>query len=197
VTCKWLRLAALLGTAALAGCGSSPVTHFYTLNSAAQPAAAGADGKAAYVVAIGAVAVPDSVDRPQIVLRGSGNQVSFSEFERWGGALKDEIALAVAANLKQALGGANVFAYPMSAGMNADVDVLLHVQRFDSALGDAATVDILWRVSPAKGAMKSGQSTVHEPAGGPGYDALVAAHARALAAVSRDIAAAVRATRAP
>ena len=197
MTRKFLLLAALLATAALSGCGSSPVTHFYTLNPAAEPVAAGAGAKAVYIVAVGAVSLPDGVDRPQIVLRTGGNRVSFSEFERWVGALKDEIALAVAANLKQGLGGANVSAYPMSAGMNADVNVLLYVQRFDSALGDAATVEILWQVTPAKGAVKTGQSTVREPAGGPGYEALVAAHVRALAAVSRDIAAAIRATRTP
>ena len=190
-------LFALVGFAALAGCGSSPVTHFYTLNPAAEPAATGTGARAAYVVAIGAVALPDAIDRPQIVLRSGSSQVTFSEFERWVGALKDEIALAVAASLKRGLGGANVFAYPASAGMNADVKVLLHVQRFDSALGDAATVEILWQVSPAKGTAKTGQSMVREPAGGPGYDALVAAHVRALAAVSRDIAAAIRATQTP
>jgi len=188
---------ALLGAAALAGCGSSPVTHFYTLNPAAEPVATATGAKAAYVVAIGAVALPDGIDRPQIVLRSGASRVSFSEFERWVCALKDEIALAVAANLRQGLGGASVSAYPASAGINADVNVLLHVQRFDSTLGDAATVEILWQVTPAKGAVKTGQSTVREPAGGPGYDALVAAHMRALAAVSRDIAAAIRAGQAP
>lgn len=197
MTRNWLLLAALLGTAVLAGCGGSPVTHFYTLNPAAEPAAAGAGGKAAYSVAIGAVALPDGIDRPQIVLRSGGNRISFSEFERWVGALKDEIALAVAANLKQGLDGASVFAYPMGAGIKADVNVLIYVQRFDSVLGDAATVEVLWQVSPARGAVRTGQSNVREPAGGPGYDALVAAHARALAAVSRDIAAAVRAVRTP
>jgi uncharacterized lipoprotein YmbA len=193
---KFLLRVALLGSAVLAGCGSSPVTRFYTLHPAAEPAATGA-GAAAYVVAIGAVALPDAVDRPQIVLRTGATQVSFSDFERWVGALKDEIALAVTANLKRGLGGANVFAYPTSAGMNADVNVLLYVQRFDSVLGDAASVEILWQVSTAKGGVKTGQSSVREPAGGPGYDALVAAHVRALAAVSRDIAAAIRATQTP
>ena len=196
MTRNWLWFAALLGSAALAGCGSSPVTHFYTLHPAAEPPAAAAGARAAYIVAVGAVVLPDGLDRPQIVLR-NGNRVSFSDFERWGGALKDEIALAVAANLRQGLGGANVYAYPMGTGMAADVNVLLYVQRFDSALGDAATVEILWRVSPAKGAAKSGQSTVREPAGGPGYEALVAAHVRALAAVSRDIAEAIRTARTP
>jgi len=197
VTRTLLLLAALLGSVALSGCGSTPVTNFYTLSPAAEPAAAGAGARAAYIVAVGAVSLPDGVDRPQIVLRTGGSRVTFSDFERWVGAVKDEIALSVAANLKQGLAGASVFAYPTSAGMNADVSVLLHVQRFDSSLGDAATVEILWQVAPAKGPVKTGHSTVREPAGGPGYEALVAAHVRALAAVSRDIAAAIRATRAP
>jgi uncharacterized protein len=188
----WLAL--LIGAGVLlSGCGSSPVTRFYTLNPVAAPAAA--DARGSITVVIGAVSLPDGLDRPQIVLRGAGNQVTFSEFERWLGSPKDEIALAIAGGLKQALGGASVFAGPMSAGMSADVVVLLQVQRFDSVLGDAATVEAAWQVVPAKGAAKAGQSSVREPAGGPGYDALLAAHSRALAAVSRDIAAAIRATR--
>ena len=189
-----IGLAALLGAGALlalAGCGSTPVTHFYTLSPAPAPAAAGN----AVTAAIGAVQLPDGLDRPQIVLRGAGNQVMFSEFERWLGSPKDEIALAVAGGLGQALGGASVYAYPMSAGMSADFGVVLHVQRFDSVLGEAATVEVLWQVLPAKGAVRKGQSFVREPAGGPGYDALVAAHGRALAAVGRDIASAIREAR--
>jgi uncharacterized lipoprotein YmbA len=182
--------AVVLAIVLLSGCGSSPVTRFYTLSPAAPPAPAQARGP--MTVAIGAVSLPDGVDRPQIVLRGAGNQVTFSDFERWVGSLKDEIALAVAGGLKQALGGASVFAGPLSAGVKADINVLLHVQRFDSVLGDSVTVEVAWQVVPAKGAAKAGQSTVREPAGGPGYDALVAAHSRALAAVSRDIAAAIR-----
>jgi uncharacterized lipoprotein YmbA len=178
----------------LSGCtGSSPVTRFYTLSPAAAPVAA--DARSPLTVVIGAVSLPDGMDRPQIVLRGAGSQVTFSEFERWLGSPKDEVALAVAGGLKQALGSASVFAGPLSTGMSADVIVLLHVQRFDSALGDAATVEAAWQVLPAKGAPKSGHSSVREPAGGPGYDALVAAHGRALAAVSRDIATAIRASR--
>jgi uncharacterized protein len=185
----------LIGAGALlSGCmGGSPVTRFYTLAPASPPAAA--EARSAMTVVIGAVSLPDGLDRPQIVLRGAGNQVTFSEFERWLGTPRDEIALAVAGGLKQALAGASVFAGPLSTGMSADVTVLLHVQRFESVLGEAATVEAAWQVVPAKGAPKSGHSSLREPTGGPGYDALVAAHGRALAAVSRDIAAAIRAGR--
>jgi uncharacterized lipoprotein YmbA len=188
------RLWMLAAGAVLAGCtGSSPVTRFYTLTTGAPQAAA--EARAAPSVAIVAVSLPDGVDRPQIVLRGAGNQVSFSEFDRWLGSPRDEIALAIGSGLRQALGGASVFTGPLSAGMSADFSVVLHVQRFDSVLGDAATVEAAWQVIPARGAARAGQSSVREPAGAPGFDALVAAHSRALAAVSRDIAAAIRAAR--
>jgi len=53
-------------------------------------------------------------------------------------------------------------------------------------------VEVAWQVIPAKGAARAGLSSAREATGGPGYDALVAAHGRALAAVSRDIALAIR-----
>jgi hypothetical protein len=179
----------LLAAAVLAGCSSPPKTNFYTLSPAAS-APARADAKVPYSVAIGPVGVPESLDRPQMVVRTGANQVSIAEFERWAGPLKSEIALAIAENLKPLLGGASVFTYPQ--GVNADVNVSLDVQRFESVLGEAATVEVLWQVRALKGAPTSGRSTVREAAGGPGYEALVAAYARALAAVSRDIAAAIR-----
>jgi len=184
----------LLAAATLAACSSPPKTNFYTLSSAAS-APAGADARAPYSVAIGPVGIPESLDRPQMVTRTGANQLTLAEFERWAGPLKSEIALAIAENLKPLLGGASVFTYPQ--GLGADVNVSVDVQRFDSALGEAATVEVLWQVRTAKGAPKSGRSLVREAAGGPGYDALVAAHGRALATVSGDIATAIRAARTP
>ena len=188
---KSALIAALLAAAALVGCGSSPKANFYTLGPGAAPARA--EAKASYRIAIGAVTVPDALSRPQIVTRAGANQVTINEFERWAGPLKDEIARALAANLTQLLAGASVFAYPQSANVEADYKVFVDVQRFDSAPGDAATVEALWQVRPAKGEPKFGRSIAREATQGKDYDALVAAHGRALAAVSRDIAAAIRA----
>lgn len=187
--------ACLLAAAALAGCGSSPTTHFYTLSAPAQ--AARADANASPVIAIGAVTLPEGLDRPQIVLRSGASQVSFSEFQRWNGPLRDEIARALAQSLRSQLGGANVFVYPLSADVKTGFRLLVDVQRFDSALGDAVTLEVLWQLSPPKGAAQTGRTSVREPAGGAGYDDLVAAHRRALAAVGRDIAGAIRATQSP
>jgi hypothetical protein len=190
---KSIPLAALLAVAALAGCGSSPKSHFYTLNSGTPPASAPA--AASYSVGIGMVTVPDVVDRPQIVTRSGANQVTIDEFARWAEPLKSDIARVIAANLMRELPGALVSTYPQSANIDADVRVGIDVLRFESVPNDAATIEVLWTVKPAKGAARSGRAVVREATGGAGYDALVAAHSRALDAVSKNIAAAVRATR--
>ena len=189
MTSKPVLLAALLAVATLSGCGTSPKSNFYTLGPEAVPAKT----QTSYSVAIGAVTVPDMVDRPQIVIRAGANQVVISDFDRWVGSLKGEISRAIADNLTQMLDGAIVYAYPQGATVTADYKVMVDVQRFDSALGDAATIEVLWQVRPVKGEPKNGRSAVREATGGGGYDALVAAHSRALAAVSRDIANALRA----
>jgi len=189
-------LITLLAAAALAGCGASPQARFYTLSpSAAQQRA---NSEAPFSVAIGQVAVPEMIDRPQIVTRAGANQVTINEFALWAGPLKSEIARVIAGNLTQMLNGAPVYIYPQSTSMKADYKVQLDVQQFDSALGDAATLEVLWSVQPVKGGEpKTGRAVVREPTGADkgddkGYNALVAAHSRALTAVSRDIAAAIR-----
>ena len=182
-------LVAACGVLALAACGSSPKANFYSLDggSVAQASA----GQTIYTVALGPVAVPEAVDRPQIVTRSGANQVTINEFERWAEPVKVQIGRVVAANLAQMLGGAYVFAYPQSAHVEAAYSVLLDVQRFDSLPGESATVEVLWTVRPLKGALRTGRSVVREPLDATTYSALVAGHSRALAAVSRDIAEAI------
>ena len=187
-------IAAMFALAQLVGCGSSPPSHFYTLSSGAAPARS--EAKAQYSVAIGQVTVPEIIDRPQIVTYIAPNQVQVAELERWAGPLKSQIPRVIADNLMQMLDGAYVYFHPQNVNLNADYQVQLQVQRFDSTLGDAVTVEVLWAVRPAQGgAEKSGRSTVREPTNGSSYDALVAAYSRALTAVSRDIAEAIRSAR--
>jgi hypothetical protein len=181
-----------IGLLALAACSSPPKERYYTLAAAAS-AQAPAAGASASSIAVGPVAVPETVDQPQLVVRVGANQMAIYEFHRWASPLKSEIARVIATNLAQELGTARVWAYAQITMPNPDYQVLVDVQRFDSALGEAATIDALWTVRRAAGGdPKSGRSHVREPTGGAGFDALVAAHSRALARVSQDIAGAIR-----
>jgi uncharacterized protein len=188
-----LLLAGVLGV--ISGCGSSPIARFYTLKPDAAPASA--EDAVALRVVVNPVTIPDLVDRPQIVTRGAGNQVQLDEFARWGEPLKGDIARVIAANLGALLGSERVSVFDSGSDVPPVWRVRVDVMRFDSMPGDAVTVDAQWTVWPPKKTTPVlGHSLEHEPVQGQGYDAVVAAHDRALAAVSRDIASAIRTSQA-
>jgi uncharacterized lipoprotein YmbA len=188
------RLAALALPAALAllavGCASAP-SSFYTLS--AIPAPTPAASPSTVSVAVSPVLVPAAVDRPQIVVSMGPNRVRLDEFNRWASPLQSNIARVVAENLVGLLGTARVATSPQTLSAEADYRVAIEVQAFESAPGEAATLDAVWAVRRARGGKSStGRTTAREAAPEPGYEALAAAHSRALARLSRDIAEAVR-----
>jgi len=174
----------------LAAC-SSPPSNFYTLSPDTTLESAGAPLSVSVVV--GPVTVPDLVDRPQLVTRVSGNEVKLNEFARWGEPLKSGVADVIAADLTRLLGSQRVsVSSHMVAGTEA-YRVRVDILQFDSMPGEAVAVDALWTVRvTGRTALLTGRSTIREPVQGADDAALVAAHSRALAAVSRDIAAAIR-----
>ena len=142
---------------------------------------------------MGPVTVPAVVDRPQIVVNVGPNQVRLEEFNRWAAPLQNNIARVVADNLVQMLGTPRVTLVG-SVSADADYRAAIEVQSFQSAPGEAAILDAVWSVRRAKdGKAETGRTTVRETVQEKGYDALAAAHSRAVARLSRDIAAAVAA----
>jgi uncharacterized lipoprotein YmbA len=177
----------LIGLAS--GC-ASPMSRFYTLSAANAPAAA----SSTLSIVVGPVSVPAVVDRPQIVVTTGPNQVRPEEFNRWASPLQNNISRVVAENLVAVLGTPRVILFSQTLGGDVDYRAAIEVQRFESAPGEAATLDAVWTVSRTKdGKSQTGRTTVREVASDKGYDALAAAHSRGLARLSQDIANAVRA----
>jgi uncharacterized lipoprotein YmbA len=186
---RTLHLLSIALTAAAAGCASAPA-RFYTLASTAT-----ADGAPAarYAVLVGPVSVPAAVDRSEFVVQVTPNRVEVDEFNRWAAPLSDGIARAVANDLTVLLGTSDVAVAPL-ANFNPAYRVTLDVQRFDSVQNQSVLVDAVWAVrKTAGGDTRSGRTVAREAVRGEGFDALAAAHSRALATVSADIAAAIRA----
>jgi uncharacterized lipoprotein YmbA len=186
------RLIALLMPAAAllaSGC-SSPPTNFYTLSAATAPAAPATT----LSVAVGPVSIPGDVDRPQIVVNTGPNQAKVDEFNRWAGPLQDSIARVVAENLAVLLGTPQVTLFPQTMSTDTGYRAAIEVQSFVSTLGQSAALDAVWTVRRMKdGKTETGRTTAREPVQEAGFDALAAAHSRAIAKLSNDIADAVRA----
>ena len=180
--------------AALAGCASAP-SHFYTLNSTAAR-----DGSPAvpYAVVVGPVSIPGAVDRPEFTIQTGTNRVEIDEFNRWAAPLSDNIARAVSGDLAVLLGTPQVTMAGL-ANFDPAYRVTIDIQRFESVrspgMGDStALIDAMWVIRlTAGGASHSGHTVASEPAPGGSFEAIAAAHSRALAKVSADIASAIRA----
>ena len=189
------RLAALLscvfGAAAGMSCSATPPSRFYALDSTAT---AGGAPAARDAVIVGPVSIPGSVDRPQLVVQVSPNRMEVGEFDRWISPLDDSIARAVAGNLSVLLGTPDVATAPF-ANFDPVYRVTIDVQRFDSIQSEAAVVDAVWAVRKTTGGQtRSGRTVAREAVQGEGFDALAAAHSRAIGTLSSDIAAAIRAS---
>lgn len=172
----------------IVGCGSTPASRFYTLSAATAPSATSSK----LSVVVGPVSVPAVVDRPQIVVSTGPNQVRLEEFDRWAAPLQSNIERVVADNLVLMLGTPRVTLSAQTLSTDADYRVAITVQRFESMPGEAATLEAVWTVRRTKDAKaETGRTTVREAVSEKSYDALAAAHSRAVARLSRDIANAV------
>jgi len=189
VVCFDLAILCIFVVIFVTGCASAP-SHYYTLSAAIEPAATSSD----LSVVVGPVSVPAEVDRPQMVVSTGPNQVKVDEFNLWASPLQNNITRVVAENLVVLLGTPHVTLFPQTVSTDADYRVAIEVQRFDSTLGDAATLDAVWTVRRMKGdKTETGRTTMREAVQEKGYDALAAAHSRAMTRLSRDIATAVQA----
>ena len=176
-----------------AGCASAP-SRFYTLTATAAAAGAPVVKPSSLAVVVGPVSIPAIVDQPQIVVSTGPNQVSLDEFNRWASPLQNNISRVVAQNLVAMLGTPRVSLFQQSLNADADYRVAIEVQSFESMPGEAASLDAAWVVRRIRdGRAESGRTSVRDPATGGGFDALAAAHSRALARMSQDIADAIRA----
>lgn len=174
----------------LVGCGSSPPTHFYTLNSTALSMGT---KPADYTVAIDPVTIPATDDRPQMVVQTGPNQVQVDEFNQWAAPLGANIASVVAGDLSTELGTPHVVLAPPTPVQPA-YRVTINVQRFKAIPGDYVLVDAVWVVRGSSGKLlQSGRTLAKEPVHGQGYEVLAAGFSRALARVSGDIATAISA----
>ncbi|EEA04689.1 protein of unknown function DUF330 [Burkholderia sp. H160] len=195
-TARFTACLMLVFTGALLGACKSPATNFYTLSPDGSLSSTGASRPIAAV--IGPVTIPAVVDRPQIVTRTGDNEVAVNEFDRWAQPLDGDIGRVIAADVGALLNSPEVSVYDAVRDPSIVWHVRIDVMRFDSVPGRDVTVDVLWAVRPpGKGRAVTGRSVAHETVSGPGIDPLIAAHDRALASVSRDIAAAVQSHPAP
>ena len=124
-------IAATAMVALLCGCSSTPVTRSYVLSATvAAPVAAGTSA-APVTVVIKNLALPQYLDRSQIVIRGGGHRIQIVENELWAGNLRQDMTRVLVENLGRLLASDRVVAAPYSVPLQPDYRVEVEVLRFE------------------------------------------------------------------
>ena len=182
----------LASAVCLSACaGKSATSQFYVLSSLPQPSLSAAEGT---VIGVFPVSMPEYLDRPQIVTRVSENEIKVGEFSRWAEPLKDSFTRALVQNLSSLLNTAKVVKTTESTGFPIALQVGVEVVQFDGTLGGDVVLIAKWGLFEPEGKklLMGKRSSFKEPTGAATYEALVAAESRAVAALSREIAEAVK-----
>ena len=184
-----LLLALVLCFSACAGKSAS--SKFYVLSPLPQSKLSEPGGT---TIGVFPVVMPDYLDRPQIVTRVSENEIEIEEFSRWAEPLKESFYTVLVDNLSGLLNSEKVIKTAQNLGVPLTLQVGVEVLQFDGALGGDGVLNVRWALFEAEGKklLVAKRSLFKEPTGAATYEALVAAESRAVAALSREIAEAIR-----
>ena len=181
----------------LAGCGSSPPSRMYTLNSLAAPKAADTAAvitKDFIVVGIGPLEIPDYLDRPQIVTRTSRNELKLAEFDLWGSPLASDISRSLAENLSSLLQGNGIAVLPWRVHIKSRYRMPVGIERFDVTPDSAVILKARWGVIEKDSTIPQivRESVITRPLKGSQYSEIVAVMSEALNDLSKEMAAGIK-----
>ncbi len=136
-------LAVLALAAVLTGCGTSPAPRYHALGGAAP---AQVSGGARRLVEILPVAVPERLNREELVLTGDAGQLDVRDNDHWAAPLPDEIRQILTDTLWRRLWAADVYQAPVASGSGGlpQYRLAFRIERFEAVPGRAAIVEGSW-----------------------------------------------------
>ena len=174
----------------LSGCGTSPKTQIYilnTLNRDAPPAISDAQN---IVIKVGPVSLPATLDQEPIVSRIGSNMLLADEFNRWSGDFQKDVERILGENIGILLPTSHINLSRETGLLALDFQIIINVREFDGELGGNVILNASWTVvGKAKNkSIIARKSVLTEKSNGTTYQHYVAAQSRLLARLSQEIA---------
>ncbi len=191
-----LKIASLLaGPALIAGCASSPASSFYILSPLPEAKVRQGtlvEGKIS--LGIGPIALPDYMDRPQMVSGVGAQRIEVDEYQRWGGSLRADIANTLGENLAHLLGTSRVVIMPAEVKLPVQYRLVVNILRFDADNQGQALLKVRWAIIDpnAEVALAMRESAYRQAFDQGDQDAQVAALSATLGDFSREVADTIR-----
>ena len=189
-----LAIALVFSSCLGGGPSRTPATRFYVLNSLYS-----AENKAELTpvavlndvaIGVGPLKLSQVLDRPQIILRTSHNEIRVADLDRWAAPLNENITNVLVDNLSALLSTGNILKFPWKTRIPIDYQIVMDITRFDGMPGDNADLRARWGILRANDSkiLSKGNSVLTEPIGEDSIPAMVSAQSRLLAKLSREIA---------
>ena len=131
----------------IAGCGSSPPVHYYTLDPIELDYTQDQEGSP--VMAVGPFRMPEYLNRSQMVRRGSGSEMIVDDLNRWAEPLDDAIHRIISTNVDTLLTSVIVASYPSSPMLPIDYRLVGRIGRFNSDRNGLVILEVQWGASEA------------------------------------------------
>ena len=185
----------------MAGCtfigGTQQATKNYVLNSlySEEPQAQAVADLHNIGILVGPIRMALYLDRADIVIRDSQNQIRLAEFSQWAGPLQENFSRVLAENLSVLLATDSVGIFPGTRAMLFDFNVTVNVTRFDGMPGKKADLRARWGIldKNRKEMLFEKHTQLSQLTENDSLEALIAAESRTLADLSREIAEAIKA----
>jgi uncharacterized lipoprotein YmbA len=136
----------------IAGCGSSPTVNYYALHTIDTRLAQ--DDENSPILALGALRIPEYLNRSQMVSRGPGAEIIVDDFNRWAEPMGEAIHRVLAGNLDVMLESVVVVAYPSSAVLNIDYRLVGRFARFDADQDGKVVLEVQWGIADSEGTVQ-------------------------------------------
>lgn len=178
------RFLLLTSVVLLAACAAGSKS-FYVLTADGPAPSGGGLG-----IGVGPITLAEYIDRPNLVMAESANQLAVAENHRWAGDLSASVTRVTAANLGRQLNTGNVRSYPWQGDDGIRYQVTLDIRQFHGGADGYAVIETGWRAySLPERKLKASRTFVdREPLAADGYQSLVAAQSRLLSRLAADIA---------
>jgi uncharacterized lipoprotein YmbA len=174
------------------GSGTQKPTRNYVLNSlyseenTPQPIADLSD----IGILVGPIRMAQYLDRSDVVIRNSSNEIEIADFSSWAGPLRENFSRVLAENLSLWLNTKKVAIFPGSKLPFFKYNVSMNVNRFDGRPGDQSQLRARWVIldKKRKKMLFNEHTALSHPTENESIEALVASQSRLIADFSHQIA---------
>lgn len=178
-----LRNVAFAGLTMLVGACAGPTDHFYTLSVVPDGPHAPTVPFTAHVLLM--TSIPSVIDRREMVVHTSREQILILEHERWAAPMSELVAQTLARDLEQRRPGVLVGDRGFDQATTPSIKLKVDIVQMSARKGGNAVLEAHWRiVDPQSDSDQLGGEVFTAPVSGEEYAAIAEAFSTCLASLA-------------